>query len=84
MISCARTQTRVPELGDNDETQSIHKLARWAQGRQRFHFDQTTASSSKPQYSFGARFEEGIGTNPRELIAADHAGCFSMALSAAR
>ena len=33
------------------------------------------------QYSFGTRFEEGIGTNPEELIAAAHAGCFSMALS---
>jgi osmotically inducible protein OsmC len=32
-------------------------------------------------YSFSARFEEGTGTNPEELIAAAHAGCFSMALS---
>ncbi len=34
------------------------------------------------QYSFGTRFEQGIGTNPEELIAAAHAGCFAMALSA--
>jgi osmotically inducible protein OsmC len=34
------------------------------------------------QYSFGTRFEEGVGTNPEELIASAHAGCFSMALSA--
>jgi len=34
------------------------------------------------QYSFAARFESGVGTNPEELIAAAHAGCFSMALSA--
>jgi len=34
------------------------------------------------QYSFSARFENGVGTNPEELIAAAHAGCFSMALSA--
>ena len=34
------------------------------------------------QYSFTSRFEEGKGTNPEELIAAAHAGCFSMALSA--
>ncbi|WP_318640578.1 OsmC family protein [Flavobacterium ardleyense] len=34
------------------------------------------------QYSFGSRFEEGIGTNPEELIAAAHAGCFTMQLSA--
>lgn len=34
------------------------------------------------QYSFATRFENGAGTNPEELIAAAHAGCFSMALSA--
>ena len=34
------------------------------------------------QYSFHSRFEEGVGTNPEELIAAAHAGCFSMQLSA--
>ena len=34
------------------------------------------------QYSFGTRFENGVGTNPEELIAAAHAGCFSMAFSA--
>ncbi|HET8646272.1 MAG TPA: OsmC family protein [Vicinamibacteria bacterium] len=35
------------------------------------------------QYSFASRFEEGMGTNPEELIAAAHAGCFSMALAGA-
>jgi osmotically inducible protein OsmC len=34
------------------------------------------------QYSFGTRFENGAGTNPEELIAAAHASCFAMALSA--
>lgn len=34
------------------------------------------------EYSFGSRFESGAGTNPEELIAAAHAGCFAMALSA--
>ncbi len=34
------------------------------------------------QYSFGTRVENGIGTNPEELIAAAHAGCFAMAFSA--
>jgi osmotically inducible protein OsmC len=34
------------------------------------------------QYSFSSRFEEGVGTNPEELLGAAHAGCFSMALSA--
>ena len=43
----------------------------------------STASGvlSDTQYSFSTRFEEGAGTNPEELIAAAHAGCFSMALS---
>lgn len=36
---------------------------------------------SNTQYSFATRFENGRGTNPEELIAAAHAGCFSMALS---
>lgn len=36
---------------------------------------------SNTQYSFATRFEDGKGTNPEELIAAAHAGCFSMALS---
>ena len=43
----------------------------------------TTQSTvlNKTQYSFGSRFEEGVGTNPEELVAAAHAGCFSMKLS---
>ena len=36
---------------------------------------------SNTQYSFATRFENGVGTNPEELIAAAHAGCFSMAFS---
>jgi len=36
---------------------------------------------SNTQYSFSTRFEDGRGTNPEELIAAAHAGCFAMALS---
>ena len=35
------------------------------------------------QYSFKTRFENGTGTNPEELLAAAHAGCYSMALNAA-
>jgi len=44
----------------------------------------TTASGvlTSTPYSFATRFEDGKGTNPEELIAAAHAGCFSMALSA--
>ncbi|MFA6915287.1 MAG: OsmC family protein [Parachlamydiales bacterium] len=34
------------------------------------------------QYSFSTRFENGVGTNPEELLAAAHAGCFTMAVSA--
>jgi osmotically inducible protein OsmC len=40
------------------------------------------SGSYEGPYSFQSRFEEGDGTNPEELIAAAHAGCFSMALSA--
>lgn len=38
---------------------------------------------NKSQYSFNTRFEEGVGTNPEELLAAAHAGCFTMAVGAA-
>lgn len=43
----------------------------------------TTQSTAlnKTQYSFKSRFEDGVGTNPEELIAAAHAGCFTMKLS---
>ncbi|MDR7128379.1 osmotically inducible protein OsmC [Algoriphagus sp. 4150] len=43
----------------------------------------TTPSTvlDKTQYSFKSRFESGVGTNPEELIAAAHAGCFAMKLS---
>lgn len=43
----------------------------------------TTQSSvlKKTQYSYSSRFEEGTGTNPEELVAAAHAGCFAMKLS---
>jgi len=44
----------------------------------------TTQSTilKQAQYSFTSRFEEGIGTNPEELMAAAHAGCFTMKMSA--
>ena len=43
----------------------------------------TTQSTvlNQSQYSYNTRFEDGVGTNPEELIAAAHAGCFSMKLS---
>jgi osmotically inducible protein OsmC len=57
--------------------------ARWQGGLRDGRGTVSTASGvlSDAQYSFGTRFEEGAGTNPEELIAAAHAGCFSMALS---
>jgi lipoyl-dependent peroxiredoxin len=42
----------------------------------------TSGVLNRTQYSFSTRFENGVGTNPEELIAAAHAGCFAMALSA--
>lgn len=43
----------------------------------------TTQSTTlnQTQYSFNSRFAEGVGTNPEELMAAAHAGCFTMKLS---
>ena len=49
------------------------------QGRGRINFGSGAFDGA---YSFASRFEEGTGTNPEELIAAAHAGCFSMALAA--
>jgi lipoyl-dependent peroxiredoxin len=42
---------------------------------------ETETGALKGSYSFASRFEEGAGTNPEELIAAAHAGCFSMAFA---
>jgi len=45
------------------------------------HLSTQSKILSQAQYSYTSRFEEGTGTNPEELIAAAHAGCFSMKLS---
>jgi lipoyl-dependent peroxiredoxin len=45
------------------------------------HLSTQSTTLNKTQYSFKSRFEEGVGTNPEELIAAAHAGCFTMALA---
>jgi osmotically inducible protein OsmC len=45
------------------------------------HLTTQSTTLSKTQYSFNSRFEEGVGTNPEELVAAAHAGCFAMKLS---
>ena len=49
-------------------------------GKGNISTDSTTLKNA--QYSFSTRFENGVGTNPEELLAAAHAGCFTMALSA--
>jgi osmotically inducible protein OsmC len=58
--------------------------AHWAGGLKDGKGTVSTQSGvlSNTPYSFSTRFENGAGTNPEELIAAAHAGCFSMALSA--
>jgi len=45
------------------------------------HLSTQSTVLNQTQYSFTSRFEDGIGTNPEELIAAAHAGCFTMKLS---
>lgn len=45
------------------------------------HITTQSKTLNETQYSFKSRFEEGVGTNPEELIAAAHAGCFTMKLS---
>ena len=46
------------------------------------HLTTQSTTLNNAQYSYKTRFEEGVGTNPEELVAAAHAGCFTMALSA--
>lgn len=45
------------------------------------HLTTQSTTLNKTQYSFNSRFAEGVGTNPEELIAAAHAGCFTMKLT---
>lgn len=45
------------------------------------HLSTQTGTLKETQYSFNSRFADGIGTNPEELIAAAHSGCFTMKLS---
>jgi lipoyl-dependent peroxiredoxin len=58
--------------------------AHWSGGLKDGKGTVSTASGvlKDTQYSFVSRFENGVGTNPEELLAAAHAGCFTMALSA--
>jgi osmotically inducible protein OsmC len=60
-----------------------HATAVWNGSGKEGNGNLTTQSTAlnKTQYSFNSRFAEGVGTNPEELIAAAHAGCFAMKLS---
>jgi len=60
-----------------------HATAVWNGSGKEGNGTLTTQSTTlnKTQYSFNSRFAEGVGTNPEELIAAAHAGCFTMKLS---
>lgn len=61
-----------------------HGSAEWKGGLKEGKGTVSTESGvlKQTQYSFATRFENGLGTNPEELIAAAHAGCFSMAFAA--
>lgn len=60
-----------------------HASAHWAGSGKEGKGNLSTQSTvlTETQYSFNTRFADGIGTNPEELIAAAHAGCFSMKLA---
>ncbi len=45
------------------------------------HLSTQSTVLDKTQYSYKSRFEDGVGTNPEELVAAAHAGCFTMKLT---
>ena len=54
----------------------------WHRKRRKGHITTQSTTLNQTQYSFGSRFEDGVGTNPEELLAAAHAGCFTMKLNA--
>ena len=56
--------------------------ALWTGGKEgKGHLSTQSSVLNKTQYSFNSRFAEGVGTNPEELVAAAHSGCFSMKLA---
>lgn len=61
-------------------TAKAHWNGTLKEGKGEISTQSTTLNNT--QYSFKTRFEEGVGTNPEELIAAAHAGCFTMAVGA--
>lgn len=62
-------------------TATAHWTGNLKEGKGELTSQSTTLN--KTQYSFKTRFADGVGTNPEELLAAAHAGCFTMAVSAA-
>ena len=62
-------------------TATAHWQGNIVQGKGEITTQSTTLNNA--QYSYKSRFENGVGTNPEELIGAAHAGCFTMAVSAA-
>ena len=62
-------------------TAKAHWSGTLQEGKGEISTQSTTLNNT--QYSFKTRFQEGVGTNPEELIAAAHAGCFTMAVGAA-
>lgn len=58
---------------------SAHWAGSGKDGKGSLTTDSTVLSNT--QYSFNTRFEDGVGTNPEELVAAAHAGCFAMQLA---
>ena len=62
-------------------TAKAHWNGTLMEGRGELTTQSTTLNNT--QYSFKTRFQDGVGTNPEELIAAAHAGCFTMAVGAA-
>jgi lipoyl-dependent peroxiredoxin len=61
-------------------TAHAHWKGTLTEGKGEITTQSTTLNNT--QYSFKTRFQEGVGTNPEELIAAAHAGCFTMAVGA--
>src|ERR1700737_282660 len=70
-------------IGPQEESMQRKASAVWQGGLKDGKGTISTDSGvlANTQYSFSTRFEDGAGTNPEEVIAAAHAGCFSMALS---
>lgn len=62
-------------------TAKAHWKGNLKEGKGEISAQSTTLN--KTPYSFKTRFESGVGTNPEELIASAHAGCFTMSVSAA-